>query len=752
MKKTVCILITLAALILTACVKEETDNNGYNAEVTFTGNLTGILTRVSGTEGTNWDANDSVGIYMLPADPGTLTAGNILAGNKRYNAAAGTTSTFSPNNGTPLYYPTDGSGVKFVAYYPFTASVGSHFTVPVNVANQSNLPAIDVLYAPVTATSNHTASTPVALQFAHKLSKLVFRISNGEGVTEPVANGITASISHQLAAATLNLSDGTVTPTSTTFTTITATGGATVEAIVLPAADLTDVAFLFTNDAGQCFTVSAPAGNWQGGYQYTYTVTLKAADAQADISASISRWNDGGNKDINGGETADAVIRITLNPAGLTRAAGGTARLWIAGIGDAVINWGDGQTNTYPLTGTATYYDHTYADGTDYVTTIAGILTYLDCKGNQISSLDVSASPTLTFLNCSGNMLTTLDLSGNPLLEDVKFANNQFEGLSLKGNTTITHLNLDNVKMDTLDMSGCSSLRSLESRNSGLKEVNVSGCTSLEVLNLYNNKLDSLDVAECTKLKELVTWGSPLTNLDLSHNPALTTLYVHSGKLTELDVTRNPELKELYCRNNLLTTLDVSHNPKLERISCGSNQLTALNISNNPLLVGLYFENNNISAINLSTAPLLEELLCSGTGLFSLELNDHEYLELLLCQENRLEGTLDLSHCIRLREVNVSDNQLYTIQASGLLNLWTLTCKNNNMPYDGLLSLFDSLHSRLGDNEMGNYVLENAFPTGEEEDAVAYAYDTNKTVDVSGNPGPMDDVASAESKGWTVIR
>ena len=39
-------------------------------------------------------------------------------------------------------------------------------------------------------------------------------------------------------------------------------------------------------------------------------------------------------------------------------------------------------------------------------------LTYLECNGNQLTSLDVSQNTALTMLWCGNNQLTSLDVSG----------------------------------------------------------------------------------------------------------------------------------------------------------------------------------------------------------------------------------------------------------------------------------------------------------------------------------------------------
>ncbi len=300
MKKRILLSLS-AALLLASCSKEQPVVVAGQTEVKFTGNLTEIVTRVGGETGADWHANDPVGIYMFKADPGTLSDGNIVAANKHHKATAGPSASFAPGDGTHLIYPTDGSGVKFVAYHPHSTSVSADYKVSFSVATQTNLSAIDVLHAPVTAAFSKSSTTAVPLQFAHKLTKLIFNVSNGTGVTEPVENGISVEISGQQTAGTLDLATGGIASTGEEGV-LTVNGAAKIEAIVMPKDPLSEVTATFTNDAGQSFTVEIPTAKWEGGKQYTYTVTLKAADKRSEISGEIDPWGDGGTTAITGNE------------------------------------------------------------------------------------------------------------------------------------------------------------------------------------------------------------------------------------------------------------------------------------------------------------------------------------------------------------------------------------------------------------------------------------------------------------------
>lgn len=255
----------------------EEGGNEEAVAVKFTSSL--IETRVGGADGTIWDAGDPVGIYMIKATPGTLAAANILADNRRYLASAGTLTGFSAYSGAAISYPLDGSDVKFLAYYPYSLAVTIDYLVPIDLSDQSNQSAIDLLYAPITVSNyNKTTNVAVPLSFSHKLVKLVFDISNDVSVTEPVANGITVRIIGQQTVGALDLTDGTVTPSgpvTNIITTSTGTGTTVrAEAIVFPRST-SGFEFVFTNNKGQVFTIIDPHPLWVEGNIYTYTITLK---------------------------------------------------------------------------------------------------------------------------------------------------------------------------------------------------------------------------------------------------------------------------------------------------------------------------------------------------------------------------------------------------------------------------------------------------------------------------------------------
>lgn len=67
-------------------------------------------------------------------------------------------------------------------------------------------------------------------------------------------------------------------------------------------------------------------------------------------------------------------------------------------------------------------------------------LTYLDCFGNQLTSLDISNNTALTYLDCGDNYLTELDVNSNTALAYLACDGNQLTELDLRNNTALRWL------------------------------------------------------------------------------------------------------------------------------------------------------------------------------------------------------------------------------------------------------------------------------------------------------------------------
>lgn len=287
----------LSTLTLMSCTNNDDNSEWYGSEgIVFT---TAIQSRVSGN---TWNANDEVGIYMMNAGSGIEAA---TAQNKKYIAQTNGTLTAAPGNG--IYLPESGN-VDFIAYYPYTTSVSGN-KLAVNVSDQSNPAAIDLIYSNGTKGVAATTSTTIKLGFTHQLTKVTLNVTKDE--TIETLNGLGVNIKGVSTEGEFNLADGTLTATAGTNNKdvamyIDAQGTtATATAIILPTAASTDQTSLNLtfNLNGQSFTHTiSDASIFEKGTNVSFYANLSINNGKPVVSVGNATINDWGEKpggDIN---------------------------------------------------------------------------------------------------------------------------------------------------------------------------------------------------------------------------------------------------------------------------------------------------------------------------------------------------------------------------------------------------------------------------------------------------------------------
>lgn len=287
----------LSTLALVSCTNNDDNSEWYGSEgIVFT---TAIQSRVSGN---TWNANDEVGIYMMNAGSGIEAA---TAQNKKYIAQTNGTLTAAPGNG--IYLPESGN-VDFIAYYPYTTSVSGN-KLAVNVSDQSNPAAIDLIYSNGTKGVAATTSTTIRLGFTHQLTKVTLNVTKDE--TIETLNGLGVNIKGISTEGEFNLADGTLTATAGTNNKdvamyIDAQGTtATATAIILPTAASTDQTSLNLtfNLNGQSFTHTiSDASIFEKGTNVSFNAKLSINNGKPVVTvgnATINNWTEKPGGDIN---------------------------------------------------------------------------------------------------------------------------------------------------------------------------------------------------------------------------------------------------------------------------------------------------------------------------------------------------------------------------------------------------------------------------------------------------------------------
>lgn len=366
---------------------------------------------------------------------------------------------------------------------------------------------------------------------------------------------------------------------------------------------------------------------------------------------------------------------------------------------------------------------------------ITGALTFsgaeyleeINCRSNNITSIDVSGCTALKILNARSNQLVELNITDCDALEELNCQTREADSADHTNHIT------------TLDLRGKSNLRELYCYRNGITKLDLTDCTALVSVDCSRNQLTSLNVSHITGLEYLVCGSNDLKSLDVTNNTALKHIDAWDCGLSEIDVSKNTELEYLELggyvggNNNSLTTIDISNNKKLTYLAVDLNQIANLDVTGLPLLEKLMFQHNKkITSIDLSHNPALKELYCHNCNLVSLDLSANTALTLLRCYSNDIK-VLDLSNNPLISELSLGSSGIMS-EIPALRLTYTA---DSNMPYrtdmkNYVGNNFTKITSVKGYTSAGGEISSSFMTDGTATFAqmplkVVYTYDTGYT-------------------------
>ncbi len=356
-------------------------------------------------------------------------------------------------------------------------------------------------------------------------------------------------------------------------------------------------------------------------------------------------------------------------------------------------------------------------------------LTFFQCNGNSIISLDISKCTVLAQFYCYLNQLTSLNIANGHM--------NTFQSIWADGNPDLFCIQVDNVPVaeylwgndsysfrfdlwatfntnctnfnpnctigipnanfknallnnPAINTNGNNDIECEEAEAytgainvDGLNITNVTGIeafVNLTSLSCNNNPINTLNVSGFTALSniEVSTTLSTGVSVDLSNCASLTTLNLNNKKLNALNLNGCSALTNIDCANNLLSSLDVSYSPALTSLTCNNNQLTSLNTYNNPSLITLDCSNNQLPYLMVSLNAALTTLNCSNNNLTYLDVNNNELLTTLNCSHNTL-SSISVNNNPVLMTFDGSNNNLISLNMSADTALINLNCSYNSL-------------------------------------------------------------------------
>lgn len=284
--KLILIALAMTAGVMTSCSNDDAvENTGKEEKVAV--QFSSKISVASRAAGTTWTAGDRIGIFMNEAGQ-SLSEANIRenALNIAYVTAAGDGKFAPVDEAQTIYFPIHGT-VDFYAYYP--QQTVTDCKLALNVADQSNQEAIDLMYSKVTGKDKEQPA--VTLSFAHQLSNIILDVQPGDGLTAADLAGLTVKVKSQCTTATYDLAtgeksnDGDVADVAMKSV----TAGSRYEAILLPSgANSCVIEFDLNNGHDAPFVWTMPT-TLEAGMQYHYT-KVKLSRTAAEVEGIIQPW------------------------------------------------------------------------------------------------------------------------------------------------------------------------------------------------------------------------------------------------------------------------------------------------------------------------------------------------------------------------------------------------------------------------------------------------------------------------------
>lgn len=278
----------LSPLFLQSCQQEEQLLTGDESrrEIVFTSIIDD--SHLSRVVDASWEQGDEIGVFMKKAGTEEVIRGNVPYVTKSGNG------NFVGENG-PMEFP-EGEGVKvdFIAYYPYTTRAENFKQYGIDLTNQQDQRALDLMKA-VNLVNRDATSPQGNLQFRHLLSKLVLNLTPSQGAS---LKGIKATVSALKVKGNADLSaNGTITLEDQTAAVemFVNAEGTQAEAVLLPQ-DLTDKLKITLELNGQQREVTTNiSGKLEAGKKYICNLKINfsgGGQITPEPQAKYARWGE----------------------------------------------------------------------------------------------------------------------------------------------------------------------------------------------------------------------------------------------------------------------------------------------------------------------------------------------------------------------------------------------------------------------------------------------------------------------------
>jgi len=290
---------------------------------------------------------------------------------------------------------------------------------------------------------------------------------------------------------------------------------------------------------------------------------------------------------------------------------------------------------------------------------------------DSVATSDISGVLNLEITSKAISDLTGIEDFASLIFLDCR--DNEIDSLNIDQNKELKKLDCIFNNMSFLQVNGATSLDTLKCFNNKLSRLNVSQNKNLKLLHCNANVLTTLNVNGATNLTDLECIGNDLTDIDISQNTSLTNFRCSDNLIANINIFNNLLLKSFYCDRNQITNVDLSNNTSLIELECWDNQIEVLDIGNNTDLKIIKCHKNNIQNLNLSNHTALNTILCQNNNLNFFNLKNGN---------NKLISDFDTKNNPNLLCIQVDDPNYSQINWTNK-DAWTIfneDCTNIGMP------------------------------------------------------------------------
>jgi hypothetical protein len=154
--------------------------------------------------------------------------------------------------------------------------------------------------------------------------------------------------------------------------------------------------------------------------------------------------------------------------------------------------------------------------------------------------------------------------------------------------------------LTTLNLSQNTQLIAFSASYNNLTDINLNNIQSLQSIDINNNQLDSLDCSSHPQLYYLMCYTNNLTFLNIENNTNLAYLSCGENQLSgNLDISHLFDLEFFACIQNQLTSINVGFHGVMTSFNCRDNNIEELDFSSCFALQQLYVDSNNLNYLNL---------------------------------------------------------------------------------------------------------------------------------------------------------